>query len=74
MLCLNSVRETKGQTILKANYGVLNSSKNRTKLTILSIFFTQDSKFCSFFGRIEETMTCFQNLLTFAFQICLHTI
>ena len=35
--------------------------KKRTKITILS-FFTQNSKFCSFFGRIEKT-------ILFAFEI-----
>jgi hypothetical protein len=44
----------KGQTISKANYGVLNSPKKRMKLTILSIEDAQDSEFCSFFERIEE--------------------
>ena len=33
----------KGQTISKANYGFLNSSKKRTKLTILSKEDVQDS-------------------------------
>ena len=55
----------KGQTISKAGYGFLNSSKKRTKLTILSIFFTQDSEFLSFFGRIEVAINCFRHLLTF---------
>ena len=32
----------KGQTISKANYSVLDSPKKRTKLTSLSIFFTQN--------------------------------
>ena len=35
--------ELKGQTISKANYGVLNSPKKRTKLTILSKEDAQDS-------------------------------
>ena len=39
----------------KANYGILNSSKNRTKLNILSKEDAQDSEFRSFFGRIKET-------------------
>ena len=55
----------KGQTISKANYGVLNSSKKRTKLTILSKEDAQDSEFRSFFGRIEDTIICFRDLLTF---------
>ena len=38
-----------------------------SKLTTLSIFFTQDSEFCSFFGRIEETIICFRDLLTFSY-------
>ena len=39
--------------------------KHRTKLTILRIFCTQDSKFCSFFGRIEDTKIFFRDCLTF---------
>ena len=37
--------------ISKAISGLLNSPKKRTKLTILRIFFTQDSEFRSFFWR-----------------------
>ena len=55
----------KGQTILKANYDFLNSPKKRTKLTILSKKEAQDSEFRSFFWRIEETINCFRDLLTF---------
>ena len=44
----------KGQKILKAIYGVLNSQKKWTKLTILRIFFTQDSEFCSFLGELRK--------------------
>ena len=55
---------TKGQTITKANYGFFNSSKKRTKLTILSREDAQDSEFRSFFGRIEDTINCFRDLLT----------
>ena len=51
-----------GQTILKANYGVLNSPKN---LNEMSREDAQDSDFRSFFGRIEEALNCFQDLLTF---------
>ena len=43
----------------KANYGVLIYPKKGTKLTILIISFTQDSEFCSFFGKIEEIINCF---------------
>ena len=43
----------KGQTISKENYGFLNSPKN------------QDSDIRSFFGRIEETIICFRDCLTF---------
>ena len=35
----------KGQLILKANYGVLNSSKKQTKVIILSKEDAQDSEF-----------------------------
>ena len=41
--------------------------KKRTKLTILSMFFDQYSEFCSFFGKIEETIICFQDCLTFGY-------
>ena len=51
---------SKGQTISKANYGVLNSSKKRTKLTIMSTEDAQDSELRSFFGRIKETINCFR--------------
>ena len=37
----------------------------QNSLLILSIFSTQDSEFRSFFGRIEETINCFRDLLTF---------
>ena len=60
---------TKGQKISKANYGVLNSSKKRTILTKypeLSREDAQYSEFRSFFGRIEETINCFRDLLTFS--------
>ena len=43
----------KGQTISEANYGVLNSSEKGTKLTVLSIFFAQDSDFPSFFDELR---------------------
>ena len=49
----------KGLTILKANYGFLNSSKKGTRLTILSNEDAQDSEFHSYFGRIEDTINCF---------------
>ena len=70
----------KGQTISKANYGFLNSSKKRTKLTILSKEDAKDSEFCSFFGRNEDTINRFRDLLTFKsilflwsfYSICLH--
>ena len=57
---------TKGQTISKANYGFLNSPKKRMKLTILSKEHAQDREF---FWRIEETIICFRDLLTFS--LCL---
>ena len=40
--------------------------KKRTKVTILKIIFTQESKFRSVFGRIEETINWFWYLLTFS--------
>ena len=40
--------------------GVLDSSKKRTKLTILDTFSTQDSELRSFFGRIEDTIFFFE--------------
>ena len=56
----------KDQTITKTNYGFLNSPKKWTKLVILSKEETQDSEFCSFLGRIEDTINCFRDLLTFS--------
>ena len=47
-------------------YGVLDSSKKWTKLTILSTEVAQDSEFCSFFGRIQDAIICFRDLLTFS--------
>ena len=47
---------------MKAIYGLLDSPKKGTKLTILSKEYAQDSEFCSLFGR---TINCFQDLLTF---------
>ena len=44
--------------------------QKRTKLTIMSKEEAQDSKFCSFFGRIEKTINCFRDLLTFS-NFCL---
>ena len=49
----------KGHKISKAIYGLLDSPNKRTQLTILIIFFTQDSEFHSFFGRIKESINCF---------------
>jgi hypothetical protein len=57
----------KGQTVSKANYGFLNSSKKQTKLPILSREDAQDSEFYSLLGRIEDTIKRFRNLLTFNF-------
>ena len=56
----------KGQFISKGRFGFLNSSKKRTKLTILSKEVAQDNEFRSFFGRIEDTINCFRDLLTFS--------
>ena len=40
---------------------MISSILPRTKLTILSKEHAQDSEFCSFFGRIEETINCFRD-------------
>ena len=45
----------KGQYISKAIYGPSILQKNDQNSLVLSIFFTQDSEFHSFFGRIEDT-------------------
>ena len=39
--------------------------KNERNSLILSREDAQDNEFCSFFGRIEETINCFLDLLTF---------
>ena len=57
--------ETKVTKSQKTIQGLLSSPKKRTKLTILSKEDAQDSEFCSFFGRIKDTINCFQDLLTF---------
>ena len=61
-------QKDKGQATTKANYGFLNSSKKRTKLTILSKEDAQDSMFRSFFGRTEDTKNYFRDLLTFSIR------
>ena len=43
----------------------MDTTKKRTKLSILSKEHAQDSEFRSLWGRIEETMICFRDLLTF---------
>ena len=55
---------SKGQTISKANHGFINSPKKRMELSILNKEHAPDSEFHSFSGRIEETIFCFQDLLT----------
>ena len=48
---------------MKAFYDLLDSLKNEQ--SSLS-FFTQDKEFRSFIGRIQETINCFWDLLTFS--------
>ena len=60
-----SLYTTKGQTISKENYDIINCFKKRTKLTIQSKEDPQESEFRSFFGRIEDTINCFCDLMTF---------
>ena len=59
----------KGQTISKTNYGVLNSEffqkPNEAQYSEEKKLRT-DSEFRSFFGRIEDTINCFRDLLTFS--------
>ena len=52
----------KGQTISRANYAFLNSSKKQTKLTIVSREDVQDNEFCSFFGPLLTFEVGFFNL------------
>ena len=54
----------KGQIILKANYAVLNSSKKQTKLTILSIFFIQNSEFLSFLEELRRPQIALETFKT----------
>ena len=61
---LNFRHQLKVSKYQKQFYVLPNFPKKQTKLTILSIFFTQDSEFRSFFGRIEESINCFRDLLT----------
>ena len=56
----------KGQKISKANYDILDSPKKEMKLTILIKEDPQDSEFRLFFGRIEDAINCFRDLLTFS--------
>ena len=46
------LRGPKGQSISKTNYGVLNSPEKH---------------FCKFFGRIEDTIICFRDWMTFRY-------
>ena len=63
--CIASPAAAKGKTISKTSNCFLNSPKKRTKLTILSKKEAQDSDFRSFFGRIEDTINCLRDSLTF---------
>ena len=68
----------KGQKISEANYGVLNSSKKRTKSekefdpTTLGPFFQKQIR--SFFGRIEGVVNWFSNqyqiVINFWISVC----
>ena len=60
---------TKGETISKASNNFLNSPKTWTKLTILSKEEAQVSELRSFFGRIDDTINCFRDLLTFGKEL-----
>ena len=48
-------------------------SQKRTKLIILITEGAQDNDFCSFFGRIEDAIICFQDLLFVNFTLLLLT-
>ena len=65
----NGQKVSKGQKISRAIDGVLNFSKNKQKITILSILSFRNTQelrivifFWVFFGRIEDTMICFRDL------------
>ena len=48
-------------------YGVLDSPKNRTKkINLTLLWYFRSNFFCSFFGRIEDTINSFRDLLTFS--------
>ena len=49
----------------RKKYDVLDSSKKQMKLTILSTEGVQDSEFHLFFGRIQDAIICFRDILTF---------
>ena len=59
----------KGQKFLKAIYGIPNSPKKRTKkmkeLNLKVLWYPRSKIVCTFFGRIEDTIICFQDFLTF---------
>ena len=61
---------TKGQSFSKANYLVLNSPKKRTKIFYPRILATRIEVFRSVFGRIENKIICFRDLLTFIYCCC----
>ena len=60
-LLKKSMAHVKGQTISKGNYGVFNSPKKRT----LGWFSVHEIIPTFVFGRIEDTMNCYRDLLTF---------
>ena len=47
-------------------FSILPKFKKLTKLSILRKKEAQDSEFRSFFERIEDTINCFRDLLTFS--------
>ena len=54
--------------VSKSQKGIMVSSilpKNKWKVSALVLWYLRSNCFCSFFGRIEDTINCFRDLLTF---------
>ena len=56
---------TKGQLISKCLFGIFNSLQKGTKNSILLLWYLKSNCFRLFFGRIEETINWFRELLIF---------
>ena len=63
VLCIVEYEQSKGQLISKGPFGILNSSKKRTKKINPTTYYDTSGLivFAPFFGRIEDTKKTFRN-------------